>query len=61
MLKIFGTGSGQFRIVLRFGFDPGSDVFRFCCVFSYHSESMTNGTKKKTWFITMNGPRGSLF
>ena len=30
---IFRTGSGQSRTVLRFGFDPGTDVFGFCCVF----------------------------
>ena len=27
---------------MRFGFDPGTDVFRFCGVFWYHSNSMTN-------------------
>ena len=34
----------QFWVVLTFGFDPGTDVFRFCCVFWYQSDSMTNGT-----------------
>ena len=45
MLKIFRTGPGQSQTVLRFGFDPGTDVFKFCCVFWYHSDSLTNETK----------------
>ena len=34
--------------MLRFGFNPGTDVFGFCGVFWYHSNSVTNreGTKK---------------
>ena len=34
--------------MLRFGFDPGIDVFGFCGVFLYHSNSVTNreGTKR---------------
>ena len=34
--------------MLRFGFDPGTDVFGFCGVFLYHSNSVTNleGTKR---------------
>ena len=34
--------------MLRFGFDPGTDVFKFCGVFWYHSNSVTNreGTKR---------------
>ena len=34
--------------MLRFGFDPGTDVFGFCGVFWYHSNSITNreGTKR---------------
>ena len=34
--------------MLRFGFDPGTDVFGFCDVFWYHSNSVTNheGTKR---------------
>ena len=44
-VEIFGTGFGQSRTMLRFGFDPGTDVFGFCCVFWYHSVSVTNGTK----------------
>ena len=35
--KIFGTIFRQSRTVLRFGFDPGTDVFRFCGVFWYHN------------------------
>ena len=33
---------------MRFGFDPGTDVFGFYGVFWYHSNSMTNreGTKR---------------
>ena len=46
--KIFNTVFGQSRTVLRFAFDPGTDVFGFCGVFWYHSNSMTNreGTKR---------------
>ena len=34
--------------MLRFGFDPGTDVFEFCGMFWYHNNSMTNreGTKR---------------
>ena len=45
--------------MLRFGFDPGTDVFEFCSVFWYHSNLLMNGTKK--WFMTVKGPRGALF
>ena len=47
-MKIFGTGSGQSRTELRFGFDPGTDVFGFYGVFWYHSNSVMNceGTKR---------------
>ena len=31
--------------MLRFGFDPRTDVFGFCSVFWYHNDSVTNGTK----------------
>ena len=48
--KILGPNIGNFwywfRTVLKFGFDHGTNVFGFCCVFWYHSDSMTNGTKK---------------
>ena len=45
---IFGTIFGQSQTVLRFGFNPGTDVFRFCGVFWYHSNLVTNreGTKR---------------
>ena len=45
-MKNFWTGSGQFQTLLRFGFDPGTNVFGFCYVFWYHSDSVTNRTKK---------------
>ena len=34
--------------MLRFDFDPGTDVFGFCGVFWYHSNSVMNceGTKR---------------
>ena len=35
--RIFGTIFKQSRIVLRFGFAPGTDVFGFCGVFWYHN------------------------
>ena len=33
--------------MLRFGFDPGTDVFGFCGVFWYNSNSMTNREETK--------------
>ena len=46
--RIFETIFGQSGTGLRFGFDPGTDVFDFCGVFWCHSNSMTNceGTKR---------------
>ena len=46
--KIFETVFGQFGTVLKFGFDPGTDVFGFCGVFWYLNNSVTNreGTKR---------------
>ena len=46
--RIFRTIFGQSRTVLRFGFNPETNVFGFCGVFWYHSSSMTNreGTKR---------------
>ena len=46
--RIFGTVFKQSGTVLRFGFDPGIDVYGVCCVFWYHSNSVTNreGTKR---------------
>ena len=43
--RIFRTVFEQSRIVLRYGFDPGIDVFRFCCVFWYHINLLMNGKK----------------
>ena len=45
--------------MLRFGFDPETDVFGFCCVFWYHCNLLMNGGKK--WFMAVKGPRGALF
>ena len=44
----FKTIFGQSRTMLRFDFDPKTDVFRFCDVFWYHNNSVTNrkGTKR---------------
>ena len=46
--KIFGIVFKQSGTGLRFGFDPGTDVFGFCSVFWYHNNSMTDreGTKR---------------
>ena len=46
--RIFGTIFVKSKIGLNFGFDPRIDVFGFCGVFWYHSNSMTNreGTKR---------------
>ena len=45
---IFRTVFGQSWTMLRFGFDPRTDVFEFYGVFWYHSNSMMNheGTKR---------------
>ena len=40
--RIFGTIFGQSWTVLRFGFDPRIDVFRFCGVFWYPNNSVMN-------------------
>ena len=46
--RIFGTVFGQSRTEFGLGFNPGTDVFGFCGVFWYHSNSVTNheGTKR---------------
>ena len=44
---IFRTIFGQSWTVLRFGFDPGTDMFGFCGVFWYHSNSVTNRERTK--------------
>ena len=33
--------------MLRFGFDPATDVYGFCGVFSYYSNSVTNREETK--------------
>ena len=33
--------------MLRFGFDPGTDIFGFCGVFWYHSNSAMNRERTK--------------
>ena len=45
--------------MLRFGFDPGTDVFGFCCVFWYHCNLFLKKIKKR--FMAVKGPRGALF
>ena len=45
----FGISSEQSRTMLRFGFDPGTDVFGFYSVFWNHSDSMMNRTKTGSW------------
>ena len=49
--RIFGTIFGQSWTVLRFGFDPRTDVFEFCDMFWYPNNSVMN----------RKGPRGALF
>ena len=48
MIRIFGTIFGQSRTEFGFGFNLGTNVFGFCGVFWYHSNSVTNreGTKR---------------
>ena len=45
--RIFITVFGQFGTRLRFGFDPGTDVFGFCGVFWYPNNSVTNREETK--------------
>ena len=45
--RIFKTVFGQSGIGLRFGFDSDTDVFEFCNVFWYHSNSVTNHEETK--------------
>ena len=46
--RIFGTVFGQSQTEFGFGFNLRTDVFGFCSVFWYHSNSMMNceGTKR---------------
>ena len=41
-LGIFGTIFRQSRTLLRFDFDPRTDLFEFCGVFWYYSNLVTN-------------------
>ena len=47
-IGIFGNGSRQSQTGFSFGFNARIDVFGFCGVFWYHSNSVTNreGTKR---------------
>ena len=45
--KIFGTIFGQSWIVLRFDFDPETDIFGFYGVFWYHNNSVMNRERTK--------------
>ena len=58
--RIFRTIFGQSWTVLRFGFDPGTDVFGFCDVFWYSNNSVTNheGTRGALFYV---GPRFGQF
>ena len=58
--KIFGTIFGHSSIVLRFGFDPGTDVFGFCGVFWYPNNLVTNreGTRGALFYV---GPRFEVY
>ena len=49
--RIFETIFGQSGTVLRFGFDPRTDVYRVCGVFWYHSNSVTNREGNKRCLI----------
>ena len=42
---------GQSWTVLRFGFDPRTDVFGFCGVFWYHNNSMMNREETKRCLV----------
>ena len=44
---IFGTVFEQSGTGFRFGFDPGTIVFKFCGVFWYHRNSVTNREETK--------------
>ena len=48
----FGTIFWQSRSMLRFGFDPRTDVFEFCGVFWYHSNSVMNREGNKRFLVS---------
>ena len=57
--RIFGTIFRQSWTVLRFGFDPKTDVFEFCGVFWYSNNSVTNreGTRGVLFYVGLRfGP-----
>ena len=43
--------------MLWFGFDPETNVFRFCCVFWYHCNLLIDRTKKNE--KTVQGREGT--
>ena len=45
--KIFGIVFGQPRTEFGFSFNPETNVYGFCGVFWYHSNSMTNRERTK--------------
>ena len=49
--RIFGTIFGQSGTWFGFGFDPRTDVFGFCGVFWYHSNSVTNREGNKRCLV----------
>ena len=59
--KIFGTLFRQSRTMLRFGFDLGTDVFGFCVVFWYHSNSVMNREETKMCPVYMGSRFGSFY
>ena len=48
-IENFGISSRQSRTMLRFGFDPETDIFGFYLVFWNHSDSVMNETKTGSW------------
>ena len=51
LYRIFRTVSGQSQTMLRFGFDPGTDVFDFYGVFWYYNNSVTSREGTKRCFV----------
>ena len=59
--KIFGTVFRQSGTVLRFGFDPGTDVFGFCGVFWYHGNLVTNRVDTKRCIVVYGSEIWAIF
>ena len=57
---IFITVFGQSGTWFGFGFDPQTDVFGFCDVFWYHSNSMTNREGTKRCSVVYGSEMGSF-